>query len=727
LSRVLIASNRLPVTLRVDHGELRVTQSAGGLATAMAPVHREGDSLWFGYPGEPPKGSEAKVQSLLADMRLRPIAISPAEIARYYDGFANGVLWPLFHYLLDTVRRDADRDFSTYRAVNQRFCDAIVAEHRPGDIIWVHDYQLLLLPGMLRERLPSATIGFFLHVPFPSADVFRTLPHREAILRGLLGADLLGFHTASYRHNFAHAAAHVVGVELGIDALRFEDRQVELGVHPIGIDVANFERIARDPKTGAEVAELRAATGGKTILLGVDRLDYTKGLRRRLLAIDRMLEREPALRDKIHFIQLAVPSRELVEAYAGVRSDVNELVGRINAHHGSPTSAPIQLLYRSVSLSHLVALYRAADVMLVTPLRDGMNLVAKEYVASRVDEDGVLVLSEFAGAASELEEAISVNPYDVGDLATQIRRAIALPAPERKARMRALRRRVGESDVRAWVDGFLGLLGRAAEGRASSHPSMVPPALLDGLNESLDRRSRGERRLILLDYDGTLVPYAPVPELASPDEDLLALLRRLGERPTYDVHIITGRSRVSIEPWLSGLPLTIHAEHGAFSQVREGQWTAMTEPPAWIGRVGDFFETVSRRTPGSFVERKAASVAFHYRRSDPTLAGDRIRELRSQLERELPGEDAEALDGNKVIEVRVKGVDKGGVAKRLALAGQADLIVAAGDDRTDEDMFRALPDDALTIRVGRGATHARYRIDGPPGLRAVLERLIELP
>jgi trehalose 6-phosphate synthase/phosphatase len=470
MSRMLIVSNRLPVTVRAEHGELRVTRSTGGLATALRGVHSQRESLWIGWPGDTARLSalpRQKIDAELAGMRAAPVYLDADEHHRFYDGFSNGVLWPLFHYLLDKVNLDAQPDWEAYRSVNERFAAVVSDHYRAGDTIWIHDYQLMLLPALLRRRFPAAKIGFFLHTPFPSAEVFRILPWREQILEGLLGADLVGFHTASYRLRFLAAAARVLGLDPGEDALEHEGRTVALGVHPISVDVGEIERLTSDPEVRAEAERIRAEARGRKIVLGIDRLDYTKGIPRRLLAIERFLEREPELRYQVRFLQLAVPTREEVSAYADYRSVVHEMVGRINGRYGSVDETPIHYLNRSLPFEQVVALYLAADVMLVTPLRDGMNLVAKEFVATRVNDDGVLVLSEFAGAAVELETALIVNPYDIEAVASTISRALRLPADERRARMVRLRQRVHEYDVHAWAREFVGHLSRTPDDSAT--------------------------------------------------------------------------------------------------------------------------------------------------------------------------------------------------------------------------------------------------------------------
>lgn len=459
MSRLLIVSNRLPVTARVERGELVLTRSSGGLATGLSGPHERSGGLWIGWPGEVWKLNEGQRQEL--DRRLRaqnivPVALTASEIERYYDGFSNGVLWPLCHYLLDHLPLDA-KGWNSYRRVNERFADAVVEHYRPGDRIWVHDYQLMLLPALLRERLPDATIGFFLHIPFPSSEVFRLLPWRDALLQGMLGASLVGFHTEAYAAHF-RSSSRVVGARSDGTDLVFGERRVRTAAFPMGIDFDRFDARAREPAHPGAVSMLTVGEGQK-LLVGVDRLDYTKGIPRRLLTFERLLEREPSLRGKVRLTQVCVPSREGVGAYRDFRRLVEQHVGRINGAYSTLDWVPVHYVYRSLNAAQLVALYRAADVMVVTPLRDGMNLVAKEFVACRTAEDGVLLLSEFAGASDELDGALLTNPYDIDGSAAAMKRAIEMSAEEQRERMRRLRARVRSHDVHRWVEEFLESLG----------------------------------------------------------------------------------------------------------------------------------------------------------------------------------------------------------------------------------------------------------------------------
>ncbi len=726
MGRLLILANRLPVTLHAAPGraDLSITPSSGGLASALRGLHERHDSVWIGWPGDGAQISEERRRAMdarLAALRLAPVHLSADEVTRYYEGFSNSVLWPLLHHFLDRVKLDDRSDWEAYEAVNERFAALAAEHHRPGDVVWIHDYQLMLVPEMLRRRVPDARIGFFLHTPFPAAEVFRTLPSRERILRGLLGADLVGFHTAAYRYHFVQAIAQKLGTEPEIDAVCHDGRCVRLGVYPIGVDAPGLARLAGSPAVQAEARRIRAQAPGGRIVLGVDRLDYTKGLLRRLAAIERFLERAPSQRRTVRFVQLAVPTRERVDAYEAMRREVNEQVGRINARLGSIDAVPIHFLYRSTPIEALTALYLSADVMLVTPLRDGMNLVAKEYAATRLDDTGVLVLSELTGAASEMVEALMVNPYDADGTAEAIDRALRMPAEEQRLRMSELRRRVVEHDVQRWGQAFLDDLGRPSAAPSTPSARAGAPSI-----DVAERFREAEKLALILDYDGTLVPIAPLPHLAPPDAALLGLLRDLAARPHTRVHVASGRRREDLERWLGALPIDLHAEHGAWSRPSAGPWCCVPLPPsAWTDDTRRLLEDVTRRTPGSLVEEKTASFAWHYRTVEIELAKDRLRELEARLAVVVREHDLEALRGAKVLEVRVRGVSKSLVAARALSRTPEDVaVIAAGDDRTDEDLFAALPPSALTIHVGNGASRATFRLPDPAAVRRFLRSFL---
>ena len=646
-------------------GGVRMVPSTGGLATGVRRWHERSDSLWLGWPGDLSGATTTQRETFdhcMQDRRLVPVHLSSDQVDRYYHGFSNRVLWPLFHYLIDRLPADLS-GWDAYRTANEAFAEAVAREYRNDDTIWVHDYQLMLLPGLLRERLPRARIGFFLHIPFPSSEVFRILPWRREVLNGLLGADLLGFHTFAYMRHFVTSLLHVNGGEVDIDRVRTAGREVKLGVFPMGIDSAEFSNLAADADVLARVEAIRHDAGGRRIVLGIDRLDYTKGIPRRLEALECLLERDAALRDGIRYIQIAVPSREEVDSYRQFRREVEERVGHINGAYGTVHSLPVHYVHGSVSPRELVALYCAADVMLVTPLRDGMNLVAKEFVASRGDEDGVLVLSEFAGAAAELNGAVIVNPYDIDGVADSIQRALSMPVEERRTRMRVLRRRVFDHDVHAWAGAFLEQLGGLRS--VDDHLAAARPAL--PLVTALSDAQRTMKLRLLLDYDGTLVPLARSPELAAPDDDLLLLLERLAGSPRIQLDVVSGRPHETLEQWFGGLHASLWAEHGFWHRRNpSAAWEpAVTVVPDSMERVRQILEQFTASTPGSHVEVKSASIAWHYRGAPREFAARQAHELRMLLGDLLSNQPLEVLEGKKVIEVRLRGVGKGVVAQRI--------------------------------------------------------------
>lgn len=722
MSRLLLVSNRLPLTAERRRGKLTLKPSAGGLATGLHSVHDPGRGLWFGWSGLYDKPADFTPET--DEWKRRgcvPVPLTRTDVRDYYEAYGNGVVWPLFHSLTDRMPLRPG-PWDSYEKVNQRFADAVARELRPDDVVWVHDYQLMRVPALLRAKASGARIGFFLHIPFPAVEIFSALPGRERVLEGLLGADLVGFHTAGYMRNFAAAVERLLGLPVHGDRVTYGGREVRLGVFPMGADVARYADPApsksRTPRPPID----------RRLLLGVDRLDYTKGIPRRLLAFERLLETQPDLRGRVCFLQIAVPSRTDVPAYKRFRRHIDALVGRINGAYGTSAWTPVQYVARPVSQEQLVGLYRTCDVMVVTPLRDGMNLVAKEFVASRVDEDGVLVLSEFAGAADEMHEALLVNPYDLDRVAEAMYDALLMSPEERRARMRSMRRRVLHNDAPHWAKSFLAALEETEATQPVTHERRTRTHLDAAVRRLVVRAATtAPHRLLLLDYDGTLTALAPTPGLAAPDRSLLTLLRTLAEQPGTSVHIASGRDRNTLDAWLGGLPVGLHAEHGLWSRMAAGgEWKRADVLPV-LPRQDDviaLLDEAVRRTPGTLIERKSTGVAWHYRQAEPKLAAAELKRLRSALVHLLEGEGAEVHAGHKVLEVRLSGVDKGtAIAPTLEGIPAGTAIVAIGDDRTDEQLFSALPPDAMTIYVGEGPSRARLRLSSVAEVRLLLNDL----
>jgi trehalose 6-phosphate synthase/phosphatase len=685
---------------------------------ALAPLADRLRSLWIGWSGEPSEGDDPQRRALLdawqRDRGFVAVDLEPAVARGFYDGYSNATLWPLLHGFPDRVELEP-RTWAAYRTANERFADAVVRHHRRGDLVWVHDYQLALVPELVRRQIPDARIGLFFHVPFPASEIFRILPDREAYLRGLLGADLLGFQTQGDVHDFRRATLEVLGRSSRLDQIELDGRSVTLQALPIGIVASEWDRVLEDRRVQARIRDRLQARGDRKLILAVDRLDYTKGIPERLRAFRELLRRHAGRRGRVQLVQVAVPSRERVRRYAELRRTVSELVGEINGELATADWSPIVYLHRTIPNSELAVLYATADVGWVAPLRDGMNLVAKEFVACQAGRAGVLVLSEFAGAAQELGEALRVNPYDIEASIESIERALEMPEDERRGREAALLDRVRRNDAVAWSGRFLEALRVAVDGREPNGDgtgSPLPQARV------LAAAASARRRAFYLDYDGTLVAIAPRPADATPTPEALDVLRRLSSNPANRVVLLSGRPTEDLEGWFGGFDrLWLVAEHGALLRSPDDREWQPFHPGAdarWKDPVRPILQHVVDRAPGSFLEEKRFGLAWHYRLAEPEFAEFLANDVASLLEQQLAGTDLVVLRGRKVIEVRYAWANKGEAAWAIRSAAPAAAFeLALGDDRTDEDLFERLPGKAWTIKVGRAQSRARFRIPGP--------------
>ncbi len=726
--RLVVVANRLPVTARRSGGRWHSERSSGGLVAAMAPVLERTGGLWIGWPGDAPAGDAGDRAAFLARLereeRLASVELPAAVSRAFYEGYSNNTLWPLLHGFPSRVSFDLS-SFHAYRDANARFADAVLERLRPDDLIWIHDYQLLLLAGRIRAARPEARIAFFLHVPFPPPEIFRILPQREELLLGLLGADVIAFQTHEHLGAFRRALLQVLGLESRMDGVEVDGRIVTLAARPIGIDPEPWEQLTTaDPAVTRRIGEIRDLHHGHQLVIAVDRLDYSKGIPERLRAFRHLLVARPEWRGRVTLIQVAVPSRERVPRYAALRHEVNELVGEINGELGTAGWNPIVYLRRSVPKAELAALYAACDVGWVASLRDGMNLVAKEFVACHQDRAGVLLLSEFAGAAGEMGEAIRVNPYDETASAEALERALTMPADERTDRHSALLRRVRDNSAVTWAERSLEDL-RVATAERGPQTGSLPGAPVDTIRLAFGRATQ---RACYLDYDGTLVPLAARPADAAPSPAVAEVIATLADQPRSTVVIVSGRPASDLDRWFGHIPgIWLAAEHGALlrePETREWRPLRPAADVAWKARVRPILEHFAGRAPGSLVEEKEYALAWHYRLVEPEFGPWAANELAGALDQQLAGTELAVLRGNKVVEVRFAWANKGEVAAHVrALGPDPDFELALGDDRTDEDLFERLPDDAFTIRVGPGSTRARYRLASPAAALALLATL----
>ncbi len=734
--RVIVVSNRLPFTVTQGSDGVRFEESAGGVASGLRALLFSSHSspsavseyVWVGWPGSTIADElQATVRAkALSAFGCYPVFLSGEDFENFYEGFCNKTIWPLFHYFTSNAQYD-ENYWIQYKKVNEAFCTALLEMVRPIDVLWIHDYHLMLLPELLREACPKIRIGFFLHIPFPQFEIFRMLPGkwRREILQGLLGADFIGFHTHDYAEYFLRSAHRILGQQHRMGQLMVRDRAVRVGAAPMGIDFNKFHEAAGATNVQDVQKKLQQMLGDSKVVLSVDRQDYSKGILQRLQGFEAMLELYPQWRGHVTLLMVVVPSRIGIADYEGMKKQIEELVGRINGKFGSIGWNPIIYQYRALAFDNLVALYAMSHVALVTPLRDGMNLVAKEYVATRRDKTGVLVLSEMAGAAKELPEAIIINPNNREEVAIALKMALEMDREEQVRRNTIMQNRLQRHDVASWASDFLIEL---LSPKPTDDSSPVKRFNASTRAKLIQHYRRSMRRLLILDYDGTLVPFSTDPGLAKPGQMLLRILSALAADPKNDVVLATGRDRATLDQWFKGIGLGFAAEHGVWIKQSNGAWTLLKPLEVeWKERILPVVETYADRLPGAFVEEKEFSLAWHYRAADLEQGRAVARELTDHLLAFTANIDVQVLRGSKVIEIRSPGINKGCAIQLWLSRTNFDFILAIGDDSTDEDTFAILPPHAYSFRLGETSrTHARYSLGDPSEVGQFLDELAGL-
>ncbi|MEA1786947.1 bifunctional alpha,alpha-trehalose-phosphate synthase (UDP-forming)/trehalose-phosphatase [Arenibacter sp. GZD96] len=732
MSKTIIISNRLPVQLQIHNGTITAIPSVGGLATGMKSVHSGNESLWIGWSGlteeEIPKKLVSDIDAALKEHGCAKVRLTEKEVDGFYYGFSNRTIWPLFHYFLEYTEFEWD-SWNTYKKVNQKFADAILDQATDTDTIWVHDYQLMLVPQMVREKRPNISIGFFLHIPFPSFEIFRTLPWRQEVLRGLLGANLIGFHTYDYERHFLSSVRRLLGLEVSFNDIYVDERTIKVDSFPMGIDYKKFSDAAQKHRdtSDSEQSELqkrlnehkRNAPDSKFVL-SIDRLDYSKGIAKRLYAFEYFLHKYPEYKEKIRLIILAVPSRSNVPQYQLLKKEIDELVGRINGELSTVSWTPIWYFYRSMPFENLIDLYTSSDIAWLTPIRDGMNLVAKEYIATRTDKTGVLILSEMAGSANEMNEALLINPNNFEEQADTLKRAITMPLEEQIDRNSILQKRLARYNVEKWANDFMKSLIDQQENDKAAVSRRLTVDLMTTLTKQYKNATK---RLLFLDYDGTLAGFHIDPQKAAPDTELFELLDALASQEKTDLYLISGRDKETFGRWFLPKKYNMIVEHGVWIS-KNGEAFRMLETikKDWMEKIRPVLESFVDRTPGSFIEEKNYSLAWHYRNTDPDFGQKRATELHTVLTSLIANDDLSILNGNKVMEIKSSNVNKGRAAVRVYGEDAYDFVFAIGDDWTDEFMFQELPETAITVKVGRHKTHAKYFVDSLKYVREILNQ-----
>lgn len=662
-------------------------------------------------------------RSSFGDIRCRPIVVPKQSYNNYYNKYCNNVLWPLFHYERSMVHHSAV-GWQDYVKVNSIIADAIIEEAQDQDTIWVHDFQLLLVPGMVKEKRPELKIGFFLHIPFPSSEIFRELPQRKEILNSLLKCDLLGFHDLSYLNHFKSSVTRIIGESPDYITER------KWGVYPISIDTKHFEILAREEKTQEFVKRYRESKGEKKWILGIDRLDYIKGLVMKLKGFREFLRKNPEHVGRVQLVQVVIPSRTDVPEYKNLKDRIEQLASSINGEFGNPGYMPVHYLYHSVSEHELSALYQLSEVLYVGSRRDGMNLVSLEYVASQERNAGAVLLSEFTGAISTLSYAYSINPWDMEGTADQLREALCAPEEIRKQRMQSMRDFLRNYTSSDWAQVILRDLHR--QHKVERKVPVTSEGLFSWMQHLKDKRV-----LFFCDLDGTLLPIASHPSEVRMGEKTSRLLHEIAENDRFQFVIVSGRDKEFLDDQFvkRNFSFSLAACHGAYAySMRDRRWENLVpqDGSQWRDMVMEVLKLYTIRTPGSFIEDKGHAITWHYR-SSPTGFGEFLaNKLFIELEEGLTSQPVQVVRGKKVIEVKSIHANKGSFVRhwiqQMDRDQRPDVIIALGDDTTDEDMFRALQEQteisAYCIKVGDESSSARYYIKDQSTVDPLLERML---
>ena len=723
MSRLLVVSNRLPVSIEQRKNSFNIKPSVGGLATGLGSFYKSYDSSWLGWCGITSDNlSKNKINDI--EIKLKndysniPLFLTENEVNKYYYGFCNRTIWPLFHCFTQYVIYD-EKQWECYKKVNKKFCDAIIKIAEPGDNIWINDYHLMLLPTMLRKELPDARISFFLHIPFPPFEIFHLIPWRKEILEGLLGADLIGFHIYDYVHNFLDSVYNILGYDHTLGEIINNDRILKVDSFPMGIDYERYANAIELNEVRRNMALIRRRMGKYKLILSVDRLDYTKGIIQRLEAFEQFLDKYPEYQGKVSLIQVSAPSRTKVYYYQQLKKEVDELVGRINGKYRTFDWNPIWYFYRSFPLENMAALYNMADIALVTPIKDGMNLIAKEFVATKSNDKGVLILSEMAGAAKEMSEAIIVNPNDTNEVIEAIHQAIEMNEDEQIKRNKQMQFRLKRYNVRRWAEDFMDSLDNI-----KNHQNQLTSKYLniEVINKIVQDYSLAHNRLLALDLDGTLIPSNL--EGYTPDKELLNLLKKLSNNSKNKIVILSGRQKYDLEQNFANINVGLIAEHGALIK-RNGEWENI-EPldNDWMVKILPIIEFYMDRTPRSFIQQKEFSIVWNYKNVNKKLADIRSIELKNTLKNMAlsTNMNLNILQGAKFIEIKQAGINKDRALSFWLDEKNWDFILTAGDDITDESLFEVLPNYSYSIKVGLTPTEAKWYIDSSEKLIRLLKK-----
>lgn len=719
--KLFIISNRLPVKAVEKDGSYIFTPSEGGLATGLNSLETDLEKHWVGWPGIATDDPElqADITAKLAKFNFHPVFLSEEQVKNYYEGYSNSTIWPMCHYFF-AFTQYKNSYWETYKQVNKIFADKTLSVAGEEDLVWVQDYHLMLLPGMLRQVKKELSIGYFHHIPFPSYELFRILPERAEILSNLMGADFIAFHTHDYMRHFISAVQRVLHLDFKLDEVQTDNRIVRVDALPMGINYDLFYNSSLDTKTQISIKKLKKDFGQEKLILSVDRLDYSKGILHRLEGFELFLKEHPEFKGKVSMAMVIVPSRDTVDSYAGLKTKIDEMIGSINGKYSSINWTPVHYFYHGFPFEQLTALYHMADIALVTPLRDGMNLVAKEYVAAKRDSAGVLILSEMAGAATELSDAVIINPNDALQIERAIDEALSMPKDEQLARLKSMQEVISLQTVNKWADDFVRSMRAVRQRNKEMTAKFITK---DNLKEIKSQYQAAKKRLFVLDYDGTLAGFKLRPKDAVPSAELLDLIKKLSSDAKNKIVINSGRDAETLQEWFGKFNVDISAEHGAFYK-EDGIWHNNLKDTQWDKNLMAILNRFTRKTPKSAIEVKKTALVWHYRNADSWLAMLREQQLVNALITPCSKLKLQIMRGNKVIEIKSPDFTKGSEIKRILAKNNYDFIFAAGDDVTDEDMFASLPKSAVTVKVGSVSPRAKFALRAQTDVLPALESLL---
>ncbi len=724
MSQVLIVSNRLPISVKKVAGKLEFYPSLGGLATGLSSYVKGSRNIWVGWPGiasnELNERDRIAITRELAKHNCHPVFLSQHQIDDYYNGYSNALLWPIFHSMPIKELDNQAHWLKAYRAVNKHFAEVVLSIARTDSSIWVHDYQLLLLPELLRAEHVEGSIGFFLHIPFPPYARFKRVEYAENLLIGMLGADLIGFHTTDYSNQFLKTCRRLGIGTIGDDQLILANRSVQVAKFPIGVDYKKYAQSNKLKAVKQAVKRYKRRYGNHRLIVAVDRLEPSKGLVERLRAYRDFLETNPEFRKKVIMAMVAAPSRMDLDSYQKLSEKLKKLSAEINTRYGTARWQPVDFINVALPFEEVTALYQLADVAFIAPLRDGMNLVAKEYVATKRD-GGVLILSQTAGAAEELRDALLVDPKKPATVVEALKLSLTMPRHELLGRLKNMQEQIEGNTIQTWASGFVKTLQKPVPGTRPRVKSLG----VKHVTKLVTDYKQSQKRLLLLDYDGSLVPFTEDYNDADPPKRVIELLKKLATDPANEVVVISGRRAANLNDWFGHLNISLVAEHGAsIKRVGSHTWRTLENVNTeWKKAILPVLKKYASLTPRAEVEVKPHSLVWHYRGASPYYAQKYAVTIKHVLKPYLKNYGVALYQGNKILEIKNPHINKGEAIQPWLLI-KHDFILAIGDDYTDEDTFLSVAtSNAWAVKVGSGRTHANYRVKSTLEVIALLKKL----